>query len=196
MPLINSLFLRFHEAQNLNILMMFAIIDVETTGRSPKNEKITEIAIYIHDGEKITEALNTLINPERSIPYYITQLTGISNELVKDAPKFYEVAGKIVELTENRTFVAHNVNFDYAFVRNEFKEIGYHYERKKLCTVQLSRKLIPGKKSYSLGKLCKEIGIQINGRHRASGDAYATALLFSQLMTINQATLHPLPLNN
>jgi len=164
---------------------MYAIIDIETTGGSPATDKITEIAIIIHDGYKITDKFITLINPERNIPYNITALTGITNEMVADAPKFYEVARKIVELTEHKTFVAHNSSFDYSFIRSEFRSLGYKFQREHLCTVKLSRKLIPGLKSYSLGTLCNELGIKISDRHRAAGDAMATARLFDILMDLN-----------
>jgi DNA polymerase-3 subunit epsilon len=162
---------------------MYAIVDIETTGGSPLYEKITEIAIYIHDGYKVVDEFSTLINPEKTIPYFITGLTGITNEMVAEAPKFYEVARKIVEMTEDKIFVAHNVTFDYNFIRTEFKNLGYDFRREKLCTVKLSRKVLPGKKSYSLGNLCKDIGIQINGRHRAAGDAFATVKLLEILLT-------------
>ncbi len=165
---------------------MFAIIDIETTGSVYRYGKITEIAIVLHNGEGITDMFQTLINPEIDIPYHITKLTGISNEMVAGAPRFFEVARKIVEFTEGRTFVAHNVSFDYRFIREEFKQLGYNYERKKLCTVQLSRKLLPGHSSYSLGKLCSDLGIVIEGRHRAGGDALATARLFELLITQHQ----------
>ena len=165
---------------------MYAIIDIETTGLSPSNEKITEIAIIIHDGNKVIKEFSTLINPEKKIPYRIIQMTGINNQLVADAPKFYEVAKKIVQLTEGMIFVGHNVRFDYGFVRNEFKSLGYQYERKTIDTVKLSRKLIPGKKSYSLGKLCKELGIENHSRHRAAGDAMATVKLFELLLSIDE----------
>ena len=165
---------------------MYAIIDIETTGGSPVNEKITEIAVFIHNGQQIVDEYTTLINPEKKIPYNITSLTGITNDMVADAPKFYEVARKIVEITEDKVFVAHNVSFDYNFIRQEFKRLGYQYEREKLCTVKLSRKLIPGLASYSLGRLCDALGIQVTGRHRAAGDALATASLFSMLHTINK----------
>jgi DNA polymerase-3 subunit epsilon len=164
---------------------MFAIVDIETTGGSPVTDKITEIAIIMHDGRKITDEFVTLINPERNIPYHITSLTGITNEMVADAPRFYEVARRIVELTENKTFVAHNSGFDYSFIRSEFRSLGYKYQREQLCTVKLSRKLIPGLRSYSLGTLCSELGIEIIGRHRAAGDAMATARLFDILMDLN-----------
>ena len=162
--------------------MKYAILDIETTGGSPKHEKITEIAVFIHDGSGIIEEFSTLINPERLIPAFITRLTGISNEMVADAPKFYEIAAQIVQLTEECTIVAHNANFDYSFIQNEFKQLGYDYRRETLCTVKLSRKIIPGFRSYSLGKLCDQLNIHINGRHRASGDAWATVQLFELLL--------------
>ncbi|MBN2261941.1 MAG: 3'-5' exonuclease [Prolixibacteraceae bacterium] len=161
---------------------MYAIVDIETTGGSHKTGKITEIAIYIHNGEKIIDSFVSLINPECFIPEYITRLTGIDNQMVAASPKFYELAKKIVEITENKIFVAHNVNFDYNFIQKEFKELGYEYSRQKLCTVKLSRKYLPGFRSYSLGKLCDELNIEIKGRHRAGGDAYATAKLFELIM--------------
>lgn len=166
--------------------MKYAIIDIETTGGSPKHEKITEIAIYLHNGTSVTGEFQSLINPEKVIPPFITGLTGITNEMVANAPRFYEIAREIVELTEGCTLVGHNVSFDYAFIKNEFSQLGYAYSRKTLCTVKLSRKLLPGYTSYSLGKLCKNLKIQINGRHRASGDAYATVLLFQYLLKQNE----------
>jgi DNA polymerase-3 subunit epsilon len=161
---------------------MYAIVDIETTGGSARTEKITEIAIYLHDGNQITGEYVTLINPERNIPYFITNLTGITNEMVEDAPRFYEIAKTIVELTEGRTFVAHNARFDYSFIRQEFKSLGFNYKRNILDTVALSRKLIPGHSSYSLGNICKDLNIMINGRHRAAGDAHATVKLFEILV--------------
>jgi len=147
---------------------MYAIIDIETTGLSALNEKITEIAIYIHDGEKIVNEYSTLINPKKNISANITRITGITNEMVRKAPLFWEVAKNIIELTEGNSFVAHNATFDYNFIRNEFKSLGYDFKREKLCTVKLSRKILPGHKSYSLGKLCNDLGIRIEGRHRAA----------------------------
>ncbi len=165
---------------------MYAIIDIETTGGSAKSSKITEIAVFVHNGQKITGSFTSLINPEQKIPWYITRLTGISNEMVANAPKFYEVAKKIVELTAGKIFVAHNVSFDYSFVKEEFKQLGYDFQRKTLCTVQMSRKLLPGHKSYSLGKLCGDLNIVLNGRHRAAGDARATVELFELLLAKNR----------
>jgi DNA polymerase III subunit epsilon len=161
---------------------MYAIVDIETTGGSSRIEKITEIAIFQHDGEKITGEFVTLVNPDRNIPYFITNLTGITNEMVENAPRFFEVAKAIIELTEGRTLVAHNAKFDYSFIRQEFKSLGYNYRRSLLDTVTLGRKLIPGHRSYSLGNICKDLGIMINGRHRAAGDALATVRLFELLL--------------
>ena len=175
---------------------MFTIIDIETTGNSSKNGKITEIAIYQHNGQRITDSFSTLINPEIDIPFFITKLTGIDNDMVKNAPKFFEVARKIVEMTAGRTFIAHNVHFDYSFIKEEFKRLGYTFNRKTLCTVQLSRKLLPGHRSYSLGNLCKDIGIEINGRHRATGDAYATVKLFEILIEKNKLLNESEAINN
>jgi len=170
---------------------LYAIIDIETTGGSPNNERITEIAIFIHDGEKIVDEYSTLINPERNIPYFITNLTGITNEMVADAPRFFEVAKKIVEMTEGKTFVAHNARFDYSFIREEFKALGYNYRRNVLDTVALSRRLIPGHRSYSLGQICDALDIRIDGRHRAAGDALATTKLFDILLKIDSESESP-----
>ena len=161
---------------------MFAIVDIETTGGVSQSNKIIEIAIVIHDGLSVVDSFSTLINPQIKIPYFITKLTGINNEMVQNAPKFHEVAKKIVEITEGKTFVAHNIGFDYNFVQQEFKSLGYDYVRPKLCTVKLSRKRLPKQRSYSLGKLCEVLKIENNARHRAEGDALATAKLLEYLM--------------
>ncbi len=167
---------------------MYAIVDIETTGGSPKTEKITEIAIYHFDGNKVTDEFITLVNPEKNIPYFITALTGISNEMVEDAPKFFEVAKEIVRFTEGRILVAHNASFDYKFIKSEFKSLGYEYKRENICTLRLSRKLLPGHRSYSLGNLCKDLDIAIKGRHRAAGDAFATVKLLDLLMNRSRDT--------
>jgi exonuclease, DNA polymerase III, epsilon subunit family len=161
---------------------LYAIIDIETTGQSALKGKITEIAIFIHDGREIVESFSSLVNPECYIPQFITELTGISNDMVTKAPKFYEIARKIVEITQDKIFVGHNVQFDYRFVQEEFKRLGYDYQRQTMCTVRLGRKFIPGHRSYSLGNICGELGISINGRHRAAGDAYATTKLFEIIL--------------
>jgi DNA polymerase-3 subunit epsilon len=164
---------------------MFAIVDIETTGGSPETSRITEIAIFLFDGKDVVKEYTTLINPECFIPPNITRLTGITNEMVTDAPRFYEVARRIGEFTEDAIFVAHNVQFDYKFVQAEFKRLGYSYSRKTLCTVRLSRKYLPGYSSYSLGNICGELGIPISGRHRAAGDALATVKLFQKLLYVS-----------
>jgi DNA polymerase-3 subunit epsilon len=161
---------------------MYAIVDIETTGGSARIEKITEIAVYLHDGNEITGEFVSLVNPERNIPYFITNLTGITNDMVEDAPRFYEIARQIIEMTEGRIFVAHNARFDYSFIRQEYKSLGFNFKRSILDTVALSRKLLPGHKSYSLGNICKDLSITINGRHRAAGDALATAKLLEILI--------------
>ncbi|MFN8258833.1 MAG: exonuclease domain-containing protein [Bacteroidales bacterium] len=161
---------------------MYCIIDIETTGLSPDTEKITEIAIYVHDGNRVVDEFTSLLNPERPIPYFITRMTGITNEMVENAPRFYEIARKIIELTENRIFVAHNVEFDYGFVKSEFASLGYEFKRNRLCTVKLSKKIFPGLPSYSLGKITGHFGISISDRHRAAGDAFATVKLFEHLL--------------
>ena len=167
---------------------MFAIIDIETTGGSARLERITEIAVFLHDGEKITGEFISLVNPERNIPYFITNLTGITNEMVENAPRFYEIARKVVELTEGKIFVAHNARFDYSFIRQEFKSLGYNFNRHILDTVAISRKLFPGHRSYSLGNICRDLNINIDGRHRARGDALATVRLFEMLLEKDRNT--------
>ncbi len=170
---------------NKQSVFLYTIIDIETTGLRPQFDRITEIAIYIHDGNRIVEEFATLINPEKTIPYHISGLTGITNEMVEDAPPFYEVARKIIELTDNQIFVAHNARFDYNFIKEEFKNLGYLFKREILDTVKLSRRLIPGLRSYSLGRLCDHLDIHINDRHRAAGDALATVKLFEILLHLD-----------
>ncbi|HLP14183.1 MAG TPA: exonuclease domain-containing protein [Flavobacteriales bacterium] len=163
---------------------MFAIVDIETTGGKAETSKITEICILVHDGLTVVDKFSTLINPECRIPQFITNLTGITNSMVENAPKFYEVAKQILEFTRDKVFVAHNVGFDYGFIQAEFASLGYQFKREKLCTVRLSRKLLPKRISYSLGNLCESLGIENDARHRAEGDAVATAKLFDILLQL------------
>lgn len=165
---------------------LFAIIDVETTGGGIAGNRITEICIAILKDGEVVDKYTTLVNPERDIPQYITTLTGIDNAMVADAPRFFEVAEKIEEFTKDAIFVAHNVSFDYNVIRGEFRLLGQHYNRKKLCTVRLSRKLIPGLLSYSLGRLCSTINIPHFNRHRAEGDVDATVILFQRLLSLDE----------
>ncbi|MGN6398023.1 MAG: exonuclease domain-containing protein [Mucilaginibacter sp.] len=161
---------------------MYAIVDIETTGGHASANGITEIAICIHNGKKVVERYTTLVNPGREIPIYISALTGITNDMVQNAPPFEDVAHDIYHLLNNKIFVAHNVNFDYSFVRHHLAATGYELRCNKLCTVRLGRKIMPGLPSYSLGKLCKHLNIENESRHRAAGDAEATAQLFSLLL--------------
>ena len=161
---------------------MYAIVDIETTGGYAANHRITEIAICYHDGMQVTDSFHTLINPRRHIPYYITGLTGITSEMVFSAPSFRDIAEEIYKKLDGKVFVAHNAHFDYSFLKKEFEQAGVQWQAKKLCTVRLSRKIIPGLRSYSLGSLAESLGIQIANRHRAGGDAAATVKIFDQLL--------------
>ncbi|WP_291399484.1 exonuclease domain-containing protein [Daejeonella sp.] len=165
---------------------MYAIVDIETTGSHASANGITEIAIVIHNGREIVDKFQTLINPKIPIPIYIQSLTGISNEMVSTAATFDHYAKEIYELLHDKIFVAHNVNFDFSFLHYHLAKSGYNLQTKKLCTVRLSRKILPGLPSYSLGKLCSSLGIDILARHRAMGDAEATAVLFSMLLENDQ----------
>ena len=161
---------------------MYAIVDIETTGGKFNEEGITEIAIYRFDGHEIVDQFISLVNPEREIQPFVVNLTGINNKMLRDAPKFYEIAKRVVEITEDCILVAHNASFDYRILKTEFKRLGFEYKRKSLCTVELSKKLIPEMESYKLGKLVRALGIPMSDRHRASGDALATVKLFQLLL--------------
>lgn len=161
---------------------MYAIVDIETTGGHASSNGITEVAICLHDGKKVTRRYSTLVNPGQDIPVYIRALTGITNEMVLGAPPFGDVAADIYHLLHGKIFVAHNVNFDFSFIRHHLLAAGYDLQSNKLCTVRLGRKILPGMPSYSLGKLCRHLGINNESRHRAAGDAEATATLFSILL--------------
>ncbi|MGB5170281.1 MAG: exonuclease domain-containing protein [Eudoraea sp.] len=175
---------------------MYAIVDIETTGNGIKGNKITEISIFIFDGKKVIKEYTSLVNPKSEIPYFITGLTGIDNDMVRNAPVFEEIAPKILALLEDMIFVAHSVNFDYNVIKEELKNIGLPFSLKKLCTVRLSRRLLPGYSSYSLGKLCSSLNIPLTDRHRARGDAEATVLLFKKLLeTPNAETVFKTFLN-
>ena len=161
---------------------MYSILDVETTGGKFNEEGITEIAIYRFDGEKIVDQFVSLINPEIPIQPFVQQLTGINDKMLINAPKFFQIAKRILEITENSILVAHNSSFDYRMLKIEFERLGYQFNISQLCTVKLSKKLIPDLKSYKLGNLVKNLGIPISNRHRASGDALATVELFKLLL--------------
>jgi DNA polymerase III subunit epsilon len=161
--------------------MYYAIVDIETTGGYASAGAITEIAIIVTDGVKIIEQYETLINPQREIPYFITKLTGIDNAMVNDAPTFDEVAPMVFNILNGNIFVAHNVNFDFSFVNHQLKENGYTLNCQKLCTVRYGKKVITGLRSYSLGNFCKSIGIIVENRHRAGGDCMATYYLLKKI---------------
>ncbi len=168
---------------------LFAIVDLETTGGRADRERIIEVAIALHDGKKVIDEFESLIYPERTIPYNITRITGITNEMVKDAPKFFEVAKRVVEITEGAVFVAHNVRFDYSFLRHEFQQLGFTYTRKQLCTVKMSRKAFPQLEGgYSLGNLIKQFEIEVGARHRAMADVKATVDVFDRIIRMNGST--------
>ncbi|MEN8186670.1 MAG: exonuclease domain-containing protein [Bacteroidota bacterium] len=162
--------------------MNFVILDIETTGGKYNEEGITEIAIYKYNGGRVVDSLISLVNPEKEIQPFVVKLTGINNGMLRNAPKFYEIAKRIVEITKDTVLVAHNANFDYRILRSEFRRLGFEFELPTLCTVELSKKLIPDLPSYSLGKLCRTVGIPVSDRHRAQGDALATVKLFELLL--------------
>lgn len=165
---------------------MYAILDIETTGGKYNEEGITEIAIHKFDGHQVVDQFISLVNPEKEIQPFVVNLTKINNQMLESAPKFYEVAKRIVEITQDAVIVAHNAQFDYRILRTEFKRLGYNFERKTLCTVDLSQQLIPEAESYSLGKLVRSLGIPVSDRHRANGDALATLKLFKLLLSKDQ----------
>lgn len=161
---------------------MYAILDIETTGGQFNEEGITEIAIYKFDGHEIVDQFISLVNPEIPIQPFVVKLTGINNAMLRSAPKFFEVAKRIIEMTNDCVLVAHNADFDYRILRTEFRRLGYDFNVKTLCTVELSKKLLPEQPSHSLGKLVRALGIPMADRHRASGDAMATVKLFKMLL--------------
>jgi len=166
---------------------LYTIIDIETTGNGVKGNKITEISIFKYDGHEVVDEYTSLVNPQCEISSFITGLTGIDNNMVRNAPLLEDIIPQIEAITKDTIFVAHSVNFDYNVIKNEFKLLGFDFSRKKLCTVRLSRKLLPGYHSYSLGKLTAALGIPLTDRHRARGDAHATVLLFHKLLRAENA---------
>ena len=161
---------------------MYCILDIETTGGQYNEEGITEIAIYKFDGHEVVDQFISLVNPEKPIQPFVVKLTGINNAMLRSAPKFYEVAKRIIEITEGCIVVAHNASFDYRILQTEFRRLGFDFKKPTLCTVELAKKLIPDQVSYSLGKLVRALGIPMSDRHRASGDALATVKLFKMLL--------------
>ena len=161
---------------------MYTIIDLETTGGKFNEESIIEVAAYRFDGNSIKDQFISLVNPQRDIHPYVEKLTGITSKMVKTAPKFHEIAKRVVEITSDSILVAHNAQFDYRILQLEFKRLGYEFSMKSLCTVILSQELLPEQESYKLGRLSRSLGIPLKDRHRASGDALATVELFKILL--------------
>jgi len=165
---------------------MFAIVDIETTGGHASANGITEIAIVLHNGKEEEGRYSTLINPQIPIQKFVQSLTGITDAMVAEAPLFAEVASNIYNLLKDRVFVAHNVNFDYSFVKHQLHQEGFNLDVPKLCTIRLSRKIFPGLPKYGLGSLCHHFDIENDSRHRAMGDAIATSRLFVKLVAKDQ----------
>ncbi|MEF9480391.1 3'-5' exonuclease [Chryseobacterium sp. 1B4] len=162
---------------------MYSIIDIESNGAGYRNECIIDIAIYRYDGQKITDQFISLVNPEGDITPFVQKLTSITPKMVKTAPKFHEIAKRVIEITQNTTLVGHNIDFDYRMLRQSFKRLGYDFKINTLDTIPLAKKLIPDEVSYSLGKLVKSLGIPLTNHHRAEGDARATLELFKLLIS-------------
>ncbi len=162
--------------------MLYAVVDIETTGSYAAGNGITEIALVVHDGKKVLDFYETLVNPQIGIPRFIQSLTGITNEMVAHAPRFEEIAERVSLMLQDKIFVAHNVNFDYSFLKYHLGSAGFALGEKKLCTVRLARKIIPGLTGYSLNKLCNQLNVNLTNHHRAGGDALATAEIFKILV--------------
>jgi DNA polymerase III subunit epsilon len=165
---------------------MYAVVDIETSGSHTTYDRIIEIAIFVTDGRKIINQYHSLVNPEVEIPYWISGLTGIENSDLYDAPKFSQIFDNVNRLLEGKIFVAHNVNFDFGFIKSEYEREGVAFDAPKLCTVRLARKVFPGFRSYSLGSICSSLGITIEKRHRADGDAKATVKLLHRIIAADQ----------
>ncbi len=165
---------------------IYAVVDVETTGKGLGGNRITEICIVRIQNNQVLDKFVSLINPEQPIPGFITQLTGIDDSMVDSAPLFSEIANDVLDFFKDAIFVAHNVGFDYNVIRNEFKRLEIDFTSKRLCTVRLSRKLLPNKSSYSLGRLCYSLSIPLDNRHRAEGDTDATVILFQRLLSLDE----------
>lgn len=162
----------------------FVVFDLETTGAKAPPCRITEIGAYRIEKGKIIGEYQTLVNPECAIPEFITQLTGINDEMVKDAPKFADIARDFLEFIGDAIIVAHNAHFDMRFLNHEIGMVyeGYRMANPFLCTVQLSRKLLPDLENHRLHTVAEHYLFHIENRHRAADDAHATAKIFVELM--------------
>jgi DNA polymerase-3 subunit epsilon len=162
----------------------YAVVDLETTGGSPeRGHRITEVAVVAIDDGLITEDFQTLVNPGRSIPKRISDLTGITPEMVEHAPFFEDIAEDLFTWLDGRVFVAHNVRFDWAFIQSQLGDaLGLVPEGPRICTVQMARRLAPGLRRRNLDSLCQHFDIPIHARHRAHGDALATARVLLRML--------------
>lgn len=161
--------------------MKFAIVDIETTGLYHQGHGITEVAVVCPDVDPNAIAFHSLVKPERSVPGHITHLTGIDDKLTESAPSFEEIADSLMDVLEGRIFVAHNVNFDYQFLKAAYQKLGKPFRLHRLCTMRYSRKLMPQLRSHRLGVVCKALGVTNHNVHRAGGDTIATAEVFQKL---------------
>lgn len=162
----------------------FAVVDVETTGGSPaRGDRIVEFACVRMRNGRITGGFESLVNPGLNIPRWITGLTGIDDELVEPAPRFGEIADRVREELSGRVFVAHNVSFDWRFVSEELRMSSSEVPTgDRLCTVKLARRAVPGLRRRGLDSLARFYGVEIDGRHRAGGDARATATILARML--------------
>jgi len=163
----------------------FAVLDVETTGGFASGHRVTEVGIVLSDGQQILEEYHTLVNPQRDIPHYITTLTGISNGMVAKAPRFEEVAEKIQAFMQDAVFVAHHVDFDYSFIRNEMNLAGIDFKAQKLCTVRYARSLLKDQPRFGLARLAQRFNIVNDNPHRALSDAQTAAHILHRLIAID-----------
>lgn len=161
---------------------MYCILDIESSGGAFGKEAIIEIALYRYDGDKIVDQLISLVHPHVSVQPFVSRMTGITPKMLQRAPRFHEIAKRIVEITEGCILVGHNVPFDYRMLRQEFLRLGYPFELSTIDTIDLSKELIPGLQAYGLDKMCKELNITNTAKHRADGDALATLELFKILI--------------
>ncbi|MFM7730257.1 MAG: exonuclease domain-containing protein [Flavobacteriales bacterium] len=158
--------------------MIFAITDIETTGSHASGNSIIEIGVVLFDGERVVDEFHSLIDPGIPLPPFITKLTGIDDDMLKGAPPFHQIADALEEVMEGAVFVAHNVGFDFSFIRAEFAAIGRAWNPSRLCTMRLARKAYPGLRSYGLGHLCHFFEIENADAHRALSDARAALGVF------------------
>lgn len=165
---------------------MFCIVDIESSGGPFGKEAMIEIAAFRYDGDEVVDQLISLVHPHREVQPFVSKMTGITNKMLVRAPRFHEVAKRLLEITEDAVIVGHNVEFDYRILRQEYARLGYQFERKTLDTIKLAEELIPGLKSYGLDSMCEELGLSRPQRHRAEHDARATLELFEILREKDQ----------